>query len=293
MQGAGTDYLGFFTDSRRWAEFTPRPDDIFVCTPPKSGTTLTQAMLDMLLTGSPDSKPGVTDRQPWIDNRFRDLDEQLAAAEAHVRRAFKSHTPLDGIPLYDIGTYLVIYRHPLDVHFSMRAHVANLPFAPFPFFFPVDDDGTLSFARFLSGGAEGIDCDAATLALILRHFSSFRAVADHPNVHLFHYADLCRDRRSAVRRMADVLGVTHDGATLFAIADALDFDAMKQKANIFAPGGGNGFWKSDTDFFASGSCGKWQGQLSDNQLAAYDRIMSAALSPADRLWLEQGGTFPL
>ncbi|TMA51013.1 MAG: sulfotransferase domain-containing protein [Deltaproteobacteria bacterium] len=44
-------------DNRRWAGFEPRPGDIFVCTPPKCGTTWTQAIVASLLW--PDGKaPG-------------------------------------------------------------------------------------------------------------------------------------------------------------------------------------------------------------------------------------------
>jgi len=44
-------------DNRRWAGFEPRPRDIFVCTPPKCGTTWTQAIVASLLW--PDGKaPG-------------------------------------------------------------------------------------------------------------------------------------------------------------------------------------------------------------------------------------------
>ena len=46
--------------------------------------------------------------------------------------------------------------------------------------------------------------------------------------------------------------------------------------------------KSDSDFFHSGTSGKWAGKLTDAELAAYDAMMDAHLSPRDRAWLEFG-----
>jgi aryl sulfotransferase len=36
-------------DNSRWAGFSPRPNDIFICTPAKCGTTWTQAIVASLL----------------------------------------------------------------------------------------------------------------------------------------------------------------------------------------------------------------------------------------------------
>jgi aryl sulfotransferase len=48
------DYKGPITDTSRWQNFKPRPDDIFICTPPKCGTTWTQAIVAMLVFGKAD-----------------------------------------------------------------------------------------------------------------------------------------------------------------------------------------------------------------------------------------------
>src|SRR5438128_12573808 len=85
-------------DNRRWAEFTPRPGDIFVCTPPKCGTTWTQTIVASLLW--PDGKtPGpVMMLSPWIEFEIFPMEVVREAIEPQAHRRFlKSHDPAHGI----------------------------------------------------------------------------------------------------------------------------------------------------------------------------------------------------
>jgi aryl sulfotransferase len=63
---------------------------------------------------------------------------------------------------------------------------------------------------------------------------------------------------------------------------------MKANANRFTPSAGQGFWKADTGFFDSASSNKWEGQLTADDLAAYDALVNDLLTPAQRHWLEWG-----
>ncbi len=63
---------------------------------------------------------------------------------------------------------------------------------------------------------------------------------------------------------------------------------MKAHAERYAPSGGKGFMKSDTDFFHSGTSGKWEGKLTDKELEAYADMMDAHLTSEERAWLEYG-----
>jgi aryl sulfotransferase len=81
-----------------------------------------------------------------------------------------------------------------------------------------------------------------------------------------------------------------DDGLIDRVTQATAFGAMKAKAADFAPVAGTGFWKSDQNFFDSGSSRKWDGQLSGDQMARYHARM-AELVPdaAARHWLEAGG----
>ncbi len=158
----------------------------------------------------------------------------------------------------------------------------------FDSWFPENDVEGITFRRFLDGGAEGFDADATPLAHILRHYKADAAVSDRPNVSLFHYADMTRDLKSTFSRLADILGITHSESVIDQLVQAATFDNMKDKAERYAPSGGKGFFKSDSEFFHSGTSGKWLGILADEELANYDAMMNRYLDPKDREWLEYG-----
>ena len=282
-------YLGPLTDNRRWDKVTIRPDDVIVVTPPKCGTTWMQTIVALLFSGDPEVETELSVKMPWVDIRIREMEEVAERLEAMTeRRSMKSHTPMDGLPLETRAQYICVFRHPLDAHFSYRKHVRNLPISWFDHWYPEEDEEGIAFRRFMDGGAEGFDTDAMPLAHILRHYEAAKALSGHSNVTLFHYADMKRDLAGTFDRLAALLGISHSDETMARLVQAATFDNMKQNAERFAPSGGKGFFKSDSAFFHSGTSGKWHGRLSDAQLAAYDAMMDAHLSAADRGWLENG-----
>ena len=282
-------YLGALTDNRRWDMVKIRPDDVIVVTPPKAGTTWMQTIVALLFSGDPGVEPEVSVKMPWVDIRFREMAEVAERLEAmEHRRSMKSHTPMDGLPIHDTAEYICVFRHPLDVHFSFRKHVRNIPLSWFDHWFLEDDPDGIAFRRFLDGGPEGWDMDVAPLAHILRHYEAAKAAAERPNVTLFHYADMKRDLAATFEKVAEQLGIHHADTLMGQLVEAATFDHMKANAERYAPSGGKGFFKSDGGFFAGGHLGAWAGQLTDAELAAYDRMMGEYLGPEDRAWLENG-----
>lgn len=282
-------YLGPLTDNRRWEMVTIRPDDVIVVTPPKCGTTWMQTIVALLLSGDPEVETELSVKMPWVDIRIREMSEVAERLEAMThRRSMKSHTPMDGLPLDDHAMYLCVFRHPLDAHFSYRKHVRNIPMTWFDMWYPEGDPDAVTFRRFLDGGAEGFDTDAMPLAHILQHYKAARALADRRNVALFHYTDMKRDLPGTFAKIADLLGLSHTDAVMAQLVQAATFDNMKTHAVRYAPSGGKGFMKSDSEFFHSGTNGKWHGKLTEAELSAYDAMMDAHLSAEDRAWLEFG-----
>ena len=85
---------------------------------------------------------------------------------------------------------------------------------------------------------------------------------------LFHYADMSRDLAGTMAKVAQLLSISHPPDVMSALVAAARFDNMKTHAERYAPSGGKGFMKSDSEFFHSGTSGKWQGELTSDQLKA-------------------------
>src|SRR5262245_52817931 len=115
-------------DNARWQGFEPRPDDIFVCTPSKCGTTWMQNIVASLLWPDGDLPGPLFAICPWIEAVFFMPAEQMhamLAAQTH-RRALKSHTPVDGIPWNPQAKYITVGRDGRDAFMSWCNHVSRM-----------------------------------------------------------------------------------------------------------------------------------------------------------------------
>ncbi len=279
-------YLGPVTDSNAWNGFELRSDDIVVSTPPKCGTTWVQSITMMLVFGKTGMDKGIFRLAPWLDCAFRDAAETKAILNAQThRRCIKSHAPLDGITYDPDVTYVAVYRHPLDVHFSMRKHVDNMAADLLDHLFP-EGDGE-AFGLFVDNPAISSGTDDLTVASIVYHYQSFNKWAHLPNVHLFHYADLTRDLAGQMSRLAGIYGYEYDAALMSKLVEGATFKTMKTNA-VGAEKPSGSVLKSYGAFFSSATSNKWESELSTDQIATYDARIAELLPKADRNWLEWG-----
>ncbi|MDQ2091176.1 sulfotransferase domain-containing protein [Marimonas arenosa] len=283
------DYVGPVTNTDIWEAFELRSNDVIVCTPPKCGTTWTLNIVMMLIHGKVVPEAGGRDEAPWLDCGFRDR-KAIAAKQASLtrRRCLKSHTPMDGISYGAEPTYIVVYRHPVDAHFSFRSHVENMKDSgPLAEMFPEDiQDG---FCQFLDGPLTDAGTDIMTVSSIVHHYRQARAREDKGNVHFFHYADLSRDLHGQIERIADILKIDLSSKVLAEITEANTFASMRKVAeaseNRFAEASP---FVDQAKFFASGTSNKWKGRLSDDDIASYYDRCASLLSPEDAAWLNWG-----
>lgn len=284
-----SSYFGMLTDSRRWSHYKPRVGDVVVSTPPKSGTTWVQAIIALLFSGDPNVDANPSDRSPWFDNKLNEVDEIVARLESqNGRRHVKTHTPMDGIPIWNELRYISIYRHPIDVHFSARKHVANYRPEIAEFLgvnndtFPQDPRD--SFRLFI----EGDDLDHGSLRTIIGHYLRSLEMEPRENFLRLHYADMKRDLAGHVSLVASHIEALHPPDIMARLVEAATFGSMKSNADRFGVAAGKEFWRNDSGFFDSATSNKWEGILTDDDLEAYNVAISELLRPEQRKWLEWG-----
>ena len=280
-------YKGEATDTDRWDSFTHREGDVFICTPEKCGTTWTQTMVAMLIMQQTEFETPPSVFSPWLDAGLMPLEAMIPMLDAQTHRRFmKTHTPLDGIPFFDTCTYIMVYRDPRDVHFSMRNHSINMKNDVFDVQFP--EDVNEGFRRWVDlphvDGAQEI----FSLEALTHHFQTYKKFENLPNMNMFHYADMSRDPKAAMQKLAAVLDVTVEDALLDQMVEASSFKQMKDNAERFVPGAGMGIWHKESNFFNKGTSRQWEGVISEENLAAYDARMAELLSPEDIAWYENG-----
>ncbi len=281
-------YRGSITAPERWATWAPRPGDVLVCTPPKCGTTWTQTMLAMLIAGEPALPDKLAVVSPWVDADFDPAEEVASALIAKEgRRVVKTHTPADGFPVWEDVTVVCVYRHPLDLFFSLRKHVANMVQTDetHPMRAPVAD----ALQHFLTNPVDIDDLDRDSLPTVACHYEKSILSGRLQRIERLHYADMIADHRGTVARLARIVGREGETALIDQVVAATEFAAMKSAPEKFAPEGGKGFWHADAAFFDSASSRKWEGQLDEAQLAAFEtRLAELIPDTAARDWLKFG-----
>ena len=282
-------------DSARWWDFPFRPGDIVVSTRSKSGTTWVQMICLLLVHGTPDLPDRLGALSPWLDHLVQPTDEVFARLAAQEeRRVIKTHTPLDGVPLDDRVTYVVVGRHPLDVAVSLYHHGDNIdrrrmaeltgnPETTRPPQPPLRE-WLLGFVDWEGDPRQWLD----TLPGAMLHLSDAWGRRHEPNVVLVHYDDLRADLDGAMRGLAARLGipVAEDGWP--ELVHAATFEAMRPPARASAPDT-LGVLKDPAAFFRRGVSGDGPALLRAGELAHYHERV-AAMAPADLLaWLHREG----
>ncbi len=282
-------------DSGRWLDFPFRAGDIVISTRSKSGTTWMQMICALLVFQRPDLPDRLPRLSPWLDWLVLPKDELFArlAAQPH-RRFIKTHTPLDGVPVLDQVTYLVVARHPLDMAVSLyhqganidRARVRQLTGRPEPAG-PEPERPPLRewLPRWIGRDADPRE-EMDSLNGVLWHLADAWARRDAPNVLMVHYADLLADLPGQMRRVAARLDIAVPDEAWPRLVEAATFERMRGNAGALVPDA-SGVLRNTAAFFRQGRSGSGREVLGDEEYARYLR-RCADRAPADLLaWLHR------
>jgi hypothetical protein len=288
-------YRSFIMDSDRWNAYTPRPGDIVVSTPPKSGTTWMQMCCLVLVHDSPTLPAPLSVLAPWFDQTLASVDDVVSRLDTQGhRRVIKTHTPLDGVPLHDEVAYVVVARDPRDVALSFANHLANFDLdaaerakgsaaaAPSAAFLDRPTDPVGLFSWFVEDDSP-VEEFTTNLRFVLHHLSEAWSRGDQANVQLFHYSQMKRDLDRELRRLASALALepTSDWGDLVAAAS---FESMKRRADSLAPNAQINLWRDNTQFFAEGRHGSWHDVVPPAALERYEERVRTLCEPDVAAW---------
>jgi aryl sulfotransferase len=253
----------------------------------------------MLVFRSAAPRPILED-SPWLDLRTRDLTASFERIEAQThRRYLKTHLPFDALPVYEGVKFIHVGRDGRDAAMSFHNHFANfrpdviqryneLSRADEKFgddWLPVRESAAEFFSDWVAdrGGAFG-DEGASFFSVE----NSYWAARNEPRMLFVHYNDLKADRDSEMRRIADFLGIDIPAALWPEIVAAAGFDAMKAQGEVLLPHQQRAFVGGAARFLHKGTNGRWQGVVSDADLARYDAMAEALLTPDLAYWVSNG-----
>jgi aryl sulfotransferase len=278
--------------TKRWADFSFRPGDIVIVTPPKNGTTWIQMICALLILQDPELPAPLQELSPWLDwerNAYAGICSQLAA-QKH-RRFIKSHLDPSEIPNDPRATYIVLARHPLDAALSFyhhellasetknTGHGSPRPGRPRP-------SPREALLRWVDLEIDPVTMNGLEFSLprLTQHLCDAWARRDEQNFVLLHYADLCADLEGQMRRLASRLGITVPETTWPGLVKAATFEHMRAAAGQLQP---LSSLADPAEFFRSGRSGLGRDLLTGAELVHYhDR--AARLAPPDLLaWLHR------
>ena len=260
----------------------------------------------LLIFQTPDLPAPLGQLSPWLDWLITPREQVFARLENQRHRRFiKTHTPLDGIPLSPLATYIVVGRHPLDMAVSLyhqgnninRSRLAELtgavpdqPRSDPPQRPPVRD----WLLRWVDSTASPAD-EMDSLPGVMWHASdAWARRADPgltgPTVLLMHYDELSADLEFQMRHLAGLLGISVPSELWPALVSAAGFEQMRAQAAKQAPDPA-GVLKDPAAFFRRGRSGAASEILTKEEIAHYNE-RAADLAPQEVLnWLHQSESY--
>ena len=251
-------------DLERLKEMEVYPDDVWVVSYPKTGTTWTKQIIKLIRrNGIPDDVV-VSGSIPWLDAVKR-LHPLFKISELARPRAFSCHFPYPLMPCGPPHTtpckYIYTMRNPKDVAVSYYFYNKKtlLP--------GIDWDS--HWKRFIKG-------DLA-FGNYFDHLQSWWTHRNDPNILFLKFEDMKKDPCQAISQIASFIGADLSDEVVAKIADLTSFEKMKddKTSNMTWVEAFNDGGKST--FMRKGEVGDWKNFLTAEQSAQLDAIRAERL----------------
>ena len=237
------------------------PDDVWVVTYPKSGTTWTQQIVKLIRNNGVQDDVRITTAVPWPESSLFPFKME----DVTRPRAFKSHFPYDLLPCGPPHTtpckYIFVARNPKDVAVSsyVQAELVLFHGMEWDAFWKKYITGDLYYGDYFD------------------HLLSWLPHKDDKNVLFLKYEDMKRDLPGAVSTIASFMGADLSSEVVAKIADLTSFKNMKEDDTV------NYSWsifhqkEGAAKFLRKGIVGDWKNFLTAEQSAEIDSICAERL----------------
>ena len=247
------------------------PDDTWVVTYPKCGTTWMQQIVRLILSKGEDDGKKICEAVPWIEaanNPDPNFEYKVDISALKSPRAFKSHFPYDmmpcGLPSTTPCKYIYVARNPKDVAVSYFHH--HLGFKYY---------SELSWETYIAWFLAGeVPCGD-----YFDHVLSWWKHRDDENVLFVKYEDMKKDLHPVVKLVSEFMGYSLSKAEVDHIAGKSTFFSMKDNPGV------NYTWAShrrapDTaPFMRKGIIGDWKEYFSTEQSVHCDNLYAKKFKP--------------
>ncbi len=280
-------------DSTYWNEFSIRPNDIFIATWAKAGTTWVQQIVAQLVFNGETEDLSVSDISPWVEFRLPPWQDKLPGIEAQTHRRFlKTHLPLDALVFSPQAKYIYIARDGRDCVWSMYNHhlhmndffydgIKSLPdFGPL-----VEPPRTDDMREYLY---DWLNLEGSPFWPFWENIRTWWAARNLPNIYFLHFQDLKDDMEGQMRKIAAFLEIPIDEDRWDDMVSHCSFDYMKNNAPLSTPLGGKVFNGGAKVFINKGTNNRWRDTLTPGDIALYETRAVAELGPECAHWLATG-----
>ena len=246
------------------------PDDIWVVTYPKCGTTWTQQIVRSILDkGEEDLR--ISQAVPWLeDANSKIILNDIKFSTIMRPRAIKSHMPYSsmpcGPPKDTPGKYIYVARNPKDTAVSLFYHYFSFKAAE-------NIDWSTFASWFLSG--------QVYYGNYLEHVLSWWEHRDDDNVLFLKYEGMKEDIRSAIVRIASFIGKDLTEEEVDTVIEKSTFSSMKDNPST------NYEWlpkemkhPDATPFIRKGVVGGWKDMFTPELSGQFDAFFVHKLKAA-------------
>lgn len=262
----------FAKEFQKSLTYIPEPDDIFICTYPKCGTTWMQNILYLMKNEGEPLKPGenINDFIPHLEDVGKDVVLALPKP-----RIIKTHLPYNMLPKSKDAKYIVVVRNPKDCCVSFYYHTKG--FAKHYDF----ADGKFDdyFDLFISGEVDFGD--------YFDHLLSYLPHKNDSNILFLLFEEMKSDINGCIKKVGRFLGepFSHSVENPAIIEKILQYSAFKTMKSTPAA------WSSEqvkgsAGFIRKGEVGDWRRHFTEEQSKKMDEKFKAKFTgtEAEHFW---------